>query len=78
MVAMGKPMEIVLAGPLDQQTGMLAEIRKRFLPTAVIMQASEAPNPMPPVEGLATAYVCENYACKLPVAEAAALAELLQ
>jgi uncharacterized protein YyaL (SSP411 family) len=78
MFAMGKPMEIVLAGPRDQQAGMLAEIRKRFLPNAVVMQASEAPNAMPAVDGLATAYVCENYACKLPIAEAAALAELLQ
>jgi uncharacterized protein len=76
MFAMGKPMEIVLAGPRDQP--MLREIRKRFLPNAVLLQASEAPNAMPPVDGLATAYVCENYACKLPVTEAGALAELLQ
>jgi uncharacterized protein YyaL (SSP411 family) len=78
MFAMGKPMEIVLAGPRDQQIGMLGEIRKRFLPNAVVMQASEAPNPMPAVDGLPTAYVCENYACKLPVTGTAALAELLQ
>jgi uncharacterized protein len=78
MFAMGKPMEIVLAGPRDQQLAMLAEIRKRFLPNAVVMQSSEAPNAMPSIDGLATTYVCENYACKLPVTEAAALAELLQ
>ncbi|MBZ5676366.1 MAG: thioredoxin domain-containing protein [Acidobacteriia bacterium] len=78
MFAMGKPMEIVLAGPRDQQRGMLAEIRKRFLPNAVVMQASEAPNAMPAVDDRATAYVCENYACKLPITEAPALAELLQ
>jgi len=81
MFAMGKPMEIVLAGPQDQQNAMLAEIRKRFLPNAIVMQASEAqhaPDVMPPVNGLATVYCCENYSCKLPVTEAAALAELLQ
>jgi hypothetical protein len=78
MFAMGKPMEIVLAGPRDQQAALLTEIRKRFLPNAVVMQASEAPNAMPPVDGVATTYVCENYACKLPVTEAAGLAELLQ
>ena len=78
MFAMGKPMEIVVAGPRDQQTAMLAEIRKRFLPNAVVMQASESPQAMPPVDGQATAYVCENFACKLPVTEAAALAKLLQ
>ena len=77
MFAMGKPMEIVLAGPRDQHAGMLAEIRKRFLPNAVVMQTSEAPNAMPAVDGLATAYVCENYACKLPVTEIRALADLL-
>jgi len=78
MFAMGKPMEIVLAGPQDQQNAMLAEIRKRFLPNAVVMQASEAPQTMPAIDDRATAYVCENFACKLPVTEAAALAELLQ
>jgi len=78
MFAMGKPMEIVLAGPDEQQIAMLSEIRKRFLPNAVVMRAFEAPTPMPPVDGRATAYVCENYACKLPVTEAGALAKLLQ
>ena len=48
-------MEIVLAGPREQQAGMLAEIRKHFLPNAVVMQASEAPTPMPPVDDRATA-----------------------
>ena len=78
MFAMGKPMEVVLAGPRDQQPELVAEIHKRFLPNAVVMQASEAPNAMPAIGDRATAYVCENYACKLPVREAAALAELLQ
>jgi uncharacterized protein YyaL (SSP411 family) len=43
-----------------------------------VMQASEAPQTMPAIDDRATAYVCENFACKLPVTEAAALAELLQ
>ena len=78
MFAMGKPMEIVLAGPRDQQIAMLTEVRKRFLPDTVVMQSSEAPHAMPAVDGQATAYVCENYACKLPVTGTQALAELLQ
>jgi uncharacterized protein YyaL (SSP411 family) len=78
MFAMGKPMEIVLAGPHTGFPGMLHEIRRRFLPNAVVMRASESPRAMPPVDGLATAYVCENYACKLPVTGAQELAELLQ
>jgi uncharacterized protein len=81
MFAMGKPMEVVLAGPCDQLVSMLHEIRKRFLPNAIVMLASEArhvPDTMPPVDGAATAYVCENYACKLPVTDVQALAQLLQ
>jgi uncharacterized protein len=78
MFAMGKPMEIVLSGPRDHQVGMLAEIRKRFMPNAVVMQAAEAPQAMPAIDDRATVYVCENYACNLPVTDAAGLAELLQ
>jgi len=78
MFAMGKPMEIVLAGPRDQLTGMLHAIRQRFLPNAVVMRASEAPVEMTVQGGVAAAYVCENYACKRPVTEATALEELLQ
>jgi uncharacterized protein YyaL (SSP411 family) len=78
MFAMGKPMEIVLAGPQTGFSGMLHEIRKHFLPNTVVLRASEAPEAMPPVDGLATVYVCENYACRLPVTETRALAELLQ
>ena len=78
MFAMGKPMEIVLAGPRDQLTSMLHVIRQRFLPNAIVMRASEAPVEMTAQDGLATAYVCENYACNLPVTEASALKELLQ
>jgi len=75
MFALGKPMEIVLAQPA---ANLLQVIRRRFLPNAVVMSAAEAPQPMPAVNNLPTAYVCENYACKLPVTDARALEELLQ
>jgi len=78
MFAMGKPMEIVLAGPRDQLTRMLHVIRGRFLPNAIVMRASEAPVEMTAQDGLAAAYVCENYTCNLPVTDASALKELLQ
>jgi uncharacterized protein YyaL (SSP411 family) len=76
MFAAGKPMEIVLAGPPDPE--MLRLVRRKFLPQAVTMRGEHAPRPMPALEGRATVYVCENYACQLPVTKAADLAELLQ
>ena len=73
-------MEIVLAGPRDDPAmlEMLASIRRRFLPERRGDAGDRAPQPMPALEGAATAYVCENFACKLPVTNAAALDELLQ
>jgi uncharacterized protein YyaL (SSP411 family) len=72
----GKPMEIVLAGP--QSETMLAAIRRRFLPNAVVARAGEAAVPMPAVDGKPTVYVCSNYACNLPVTEVDQLDELLE
>jgi uncharacterized protein YyaL (SSP411 family) len=74
--ALARPMEIVLAGDLSPV--LLAAIRRRFLPRAVWMRASEAAIAMPPVGGKPTVYVCENFACKLPVTEESQLDELLQ
>jgi uncharacterized protein YyaL (SSP411 family) len=74
--SMGKPMEIVLAGPEDR--ALLASIRRRFLPNAVVARASEAPVAMPAVDGKATVYVCVNFACNLPVTGVTELDELLE
>jgi uncharacterized protein len=67
--ALGRPQEIVLAGNRDDPAIelMLTAIRRHFLPGAVILMSGECAQPMRTVDGLATAYVCENYACKLPV-----------
>ncbi|MBZ5602029.1 MAG: thioredoxin domain-containing protein [Acidobacteriia bacterium] len=73
--AVGRPREIVLAGPSDP--GMLAAIRRHFLPNAVILRAEQIARPMPALDGKATAYVCENYACRLPAANAEALEQQL-
>jgi uncharacterized protein YyaL (SSP411 family) len=69
-------MEIVLAGPLDG--GLLAAIRRRFLPNAVVARASESPVMMLALNGKATVYVCSNFACHLPVTEVNGLDELLE
>jgi uncharacterized protein len=73
--ALSKPMEIVLAGPSSPE--MLAAIHARFLPNAIVMRAEDAPQPMPALDGKATAYVCENYACNQPVTRVEDLEELL-
>jgi uncharacterized protein YyaL (SSP411 family) len=75
MFALAKPMEIVIAGDLAPE--LLGVIRTRFLPNSVVMRAADAPQPMPPLEGRPTVYVCENYACQLPVSTAKALELLL-
>jgi uncharacterized protein YyaL (SSP411 family) len=73
---LGKPREIVLAGPLDG--ALLATIRRRFLPGAVVAGAQEMPFDMPAIDGKATVYVCSNFACNLPVTEVDQLDELLE
>ncbi len=78
--ALGRPQEIVLAGSRDDpgMLEMLAAIRRRFLPGAVILHGEQSGRPMPALDGAPTAYVCENFACNLPVTSATALDELLE
>jgi hypothetical protein len=76
MFATGQAMEIVLAGPQD--AALVSTIHQRFLPNAVVMRAEQAPVAMPALDGRPTVYVCENYACKLPVTDGQGLRELLQ
>jgi uncharacterized protein YyaL (SSP411 family) len=78
--ALAKPREIVMAGPADDpmMKAMLASINRRFLPDAVVMRAEQCTRPMPAVGGAPTAYVCENFACHLPVTDTSALADLLK
>ena len=78
--ALAPPREIVLAGPPEhpEMGAMLAAIRRRFLPNAVVMRSEDTPSPMPALEAAPTAYVCENFACRLPVTSARALDDLLE
>ena len=83
------PREIVIVGPAsDPATGaMLDEVSKRFMPNRVLVGVADSANPplkdSPLLEqrvmqdGMPTAYVCENYACQLPVTDAAALSAQL-
>ncbi len=78
--------EIAIVGdPADAATqALLAEVRKRYLPTTVVALARPDEASMLPllarrtlVDGKPAAYVCENYTCKLPVNTPEALAQLL-
>jgi uncharacterized protein YyaL (SSP411 family) len=88
---LGPNQEIVIAGDADaaDTKKMLASLRSRFLPNAVVLLhqqgvAGKAIEKIVPfvknqtaIDGRATAYVCENYACKQPVSDVKKLAELL-
>ena len=67
------PKQVVISGADAGE--MLRLFHSRFLPDYVLLRNSPE---MPPVNGKATAYVCENFACKLPVTDPSDLAALLQ
>ena len=83
------PREIVIVGPVDSDAtqSMLREVNSRFMPNKVAVGMNDPANPplkdSPLLEqrtmqdGQPTAYVCENYACQLPVTDATALAAQL-
>ncbi len=89
--AQSKPKQIVLAGERDAPgTRRLLEVlHARFLPNRIVLLADQHSRPalarylpaiaeMAPIEGQTTAYVCENYACRLPTSGVEAFAQLLQ
>jgi uncharacterized protein YyaL (SSP411 family) len=69
--------QIVIAGPATE--AFLREIRKRFLPSTLVFVNPAAGEfaAMTPVDGQTAAYVCENYACRLPVTTVDELAAVL-
>ncbi len=90
--ALGPTREIVIAGDAarDDARRMLAVLRGRFMPHAVILLTGDGPDrralegivpairEMEAVGGRATAYVCENFQCALPVTGAAGLVSLIE
>jgi uncharacterized protein YyaL (SSP411 family) len=89
---LGEPREIILAGQRDapEMQALVRELHVRFVPNRVVLlvdspdaqQALSSGIPsiesMHPLEGRASAYVCRNYTCQLPVNEPAKFAELIQ
>jgi uncharacterized protein YyaL (SSP411 family) len=77
--SIGKPLQVILAGDraaADTQA-MLTAVHRRFLPNRVIAMAADAAPNMAALEGRSTAYLCENFACQLPVNELTKLEAML-
>ena len=90
--SLSKPRQVILVGDRHAaDTGaLLAELNRRFVPNKIVLLIADEESRrklaafLPVVEsmtrheGRATAYVCENYTCKLPTTDAEKFAELLQ
>ena len=86
-----KPKQIVIAGQPDapDTRALLREVHRHFIPNKILLLAdggagqkflgtqSDRLLDMVPLQGVATAYVCENYVCQLPTSDIATLARLL-
>jgi uncharacterized protein YyaL (SSP411 family) len=89
--SLSKPKQIILVGdrsaPETQE--MLRIVENQFVPSRILMLVDDSARKMlagylpiiqtmTRVHGKTTAYVCENYACKLPTADPQKFAELLR
>ncbi len=85
------PREIAVMGPRERQDtqALLEVVFRRYLPNKVLAGYDPSDGASPArhlpllqgremLEGRATAYVCENYACRMPVTEPQALAGQLE
>jgi uncharacterized protein YyaL (SSP411 family) len=90
--ALGPAKEIVVAGDVsgEDTEKMLKAIRRRFLPRKVLIlhpegEGGEGIEQIAPmvkhqvtIDGKATAYVCENYACQMPTTEVDEMMALIE
>ncbi len=88
---LGPTQEIVIAGAEapGEAEALIREVRRHFLPNAVLMLHRQGPDGrileevapftanLGPLQGRAAAYVCENYACRQPVTTSDDLARIL-
>ena len=85
---LSRPKEIVIVGGRGEPAtdALLAEVHRHYIPNRVLLgtdTGDDATEGLPllaerrMIDGLATAYVCENYVCQLPVTDAQALARQL-
>ena len=87
--SLAKPKQIILVGDHSTAQTLLDVLHRRFLPDRIVLFVDEPSRKalcgyLPVIETMTAnhnetmAYVCENYTCKLPTADAAKFAELLQ
>jgi uncharacterized protein YyaL (SSP411 family) len=88
---LSQPLEIVIAGPPDRADvrELLGEVHRRFLPNKVVLSADGGAGQrwlarsvpflasVRRIDGRAAAYVCRDFACKLPTADRGVLAAQL-
>ncbi len=89
--SLSRPKEIVVAGGMDlpETRAILREIHSHFIPNKILLLADGSGEGTPletlipflrgkvTLDGKPTAYVCENYACRLPTTDLAVLRQLL-
>jgi uncharacterized protein YyaL (SSP411 family) len=89
--SLSKPKQIVIAGEpgADDTRAMLRLVHDRFIPNKILLLADGGPGQaqlsqwLPFIKtmdrrgGKATAYICEDYACKLPTSDLRTAARLL-
>jgi uncharacterized protein YyaL (SSP411 family) len=86
------PIHLIVHSPSPEHPGLaplLAEARRRYIPNLVVIQIADAASReyfaprhtviehLPVEVAQPTAYLCENFACQLPVTDPAALARLM-
>ncbi|HLY19660.1 MAG TPA: thioredoxin domain-containing protein [Bryobacteraceae bacterium] len=89
--ALSKPRQIILVGERDapDTQRLLQALHSRFVPNRILLLVNQvsraalagylpAVAEMTALNGRSTAYVCENYACRLPTADVDAFVQLLQ
>jgi hypothetical protein len=89
--SLSTPKQIILVGDRSaaESREMLHVLHERFMPDRIVLFVDDSSRKtlagyLPVIDtmiadhGKATAYVCENYTCKLPTADAGKFAELLQ
>jgi uncharacterized protein YyaL (SSP411 family) len=90
--SLNKPRQIVVAGKIDDDRtkALIEEVHRHFLPNKILILAdggdgqkffaasNQAIGAMSMIDNKPAAYVCENFTCKAPVTDVAALRDLVR